>query len=90
MNGLEPLIPMTLFLSAAAVFILRGPLGKALAHRLAGRSEEGESVAVAELRDEVSELRHRLEETEERLDFTERLVAQARDRTRLEPPPDRT
>jgi hypothetical protein len=36
------LVPMTLFVSVAAVLIFRGPLGKAIGERIAGRSlDEG-------------------------------------------------
>ena len=73
------LVPMTLFVSVAAVFILRGPLGKALGERIAGRSLEGpNSHETEELRADVDELRFHLTEVEERLDFAERLIAQGR------------
>ncbi|UCG87344.1 MAG: hypothetical protein JSW71_02015 [Gemmatimonadota bacterium] len=73
------LVPMTLFVSAAAVFIFRGPLGKAIGERIAGRSVEGPDPRETEaLHGEIDELRYRLGELEERLDFTERLLAQNR------------
>jgi hypothetical protein len=61
------------FLSVAAIFILRGPFGKALADRLIRRAPEERDVQ--ELRGEVDELRQQLAEVLERLDFTERLLA---------------
>jgi hypothetical protein len=71
------LVPMTLFVSMAAIFIFRGPLGKAIGERIAGRRVEGDAFAETEaLHAEVEELRHRVGEVEERLDFTERLLAQ--------------
>ncbi len=78
MGELGPfLVPISLFVSLAAVAIFRGPLGKALGERIAGRQLEGESTAEAEaLHADVDELRFRLSEVEERLDFTERLLAQ--------------
>ncbi len=95
MFGLEVLIPISLFLSLAAVQILRGPVGKALAERIAGRGVGDRSEAQGgALRSEVAELRTRLEaleelggrvqELEERLDFAERLLVRQRDRPRLE------
>ena len=48
MGELGPfLVPISLFVSLAAVAIFRGPLGKALGERIAGRQLEGESTAEA-------------------------------------------
>ena len=72
-----PEIPMSiLFLSLAAIFVLRGPFGRALADRLAGRSGGGaDDHDVRELRGDVEALRHELTELQERLDFAERMLA---------------
>jgi hypothetical protein len=71
------LVPISLFVSLAAVAILRGPLGRALGERWAGRRLDSDASAeTAALHEEVEELRFRLTEVEERLDFTERLLAQ--------------
>jgi hypothetical protein len=78
MPGAEALMGMTFFLSVAAIFILRGPLGKALADRIGGRAPDAREVQ--ELRGEVDELRHQLGEVQERLDFAERLLAKQRER----------
>jgi len=73
-------VPVALFFTIGAVAILRGPIGKALADRLAGRvppqlaAGDGEGV-----RAEVDELRYRVAELEERLDFAERVLAQRRE-----------
>jgi hypothetical protein len=76
-NG--PELPMSiLFVCAAAVFVLRGPFGRALADRIAGRSGTDDR-EVRELRGEVDALRHELTEMQERFDFTERLLAKHRD-----------
>ncbi|GBD31353.1 hypothetical protein HRbin33_00305 [bacterium HR33] len=94
MQPFEVLIPIAFFFSIAAVFILRGPLGKALADRIAGRAVGGRSAAegdvlwreVVELRNRMEvleELASRVQELEERMDFAERLLAQQRDRPRL-------
>ncbi|HEX9705026.1 MAG TPA: hypothetical protein VGA20_07235 [Gemmatimonadales bacterium] len=70
----SPVIPMTVFfLSVAAIFILRGPFGKALADRWIRRAPEEPDVH--DLRADVEELRQQLTEMQERLDFAERLVA---------------
>jgi hypothetical protein len=71
------IVPTTLFVSVAAVLILRGPLGKAISERVAGGRIDAETSAETEaLHSDVEELRYRLSEVEERLDFTERLLAQ--------------
>ncbi len=76
-NG--PEVPMSiLFLSLAAVFILRGPFGRALADRLSGRRRD--DTDVQELRGEVEDLRRQLGEVQERLDFAERLLARQDER----------
>lgn len=71
----SPVIPMIVFfLSFAAIFVLRGPFGKALAERLAGRSPSHER-AIADLRAEVDQLRDEVTAVQERLDFAERVLA---------------
>ena len=85
MSGLEPLIPISLFFSVAAVFILRGPFGKALAERLGGRSRDGEDDNRAQLLEQqLEEVQYRLHELEERLDFAERVVAHGRGAPQIE------
>lgn len=71
-------VPVVLFLSMAAVFILRGPLGKALADRIAGRQATGAVGEADRVLGELEDLRHRLTELEERVDFSERLLARGR------------
>lgn len=73
-------VPITAFMSIAAIVILRGPLGRAIADRIAGRvgseprhEDQGEVLA------ELDEVKHRLGEVEERLDFAERLLARQRE-----------
>jgi hypothetical protein len=81
-------------------FVLRGPMGKALAEWIRGWSKTDEQwmamkaakhgVALGgeteRLLAEVDELKRRLAEAEERLDFTERLLAKDRDGQRLARP----
>ena len=79
-NG--PEIPMSIFfLAMAAIFVLRGPFGRALAERLAGRAGAvTDDREVRELRGEVDALRHELTEVQERLDFAERMLARQDER----------
>jgi hypothetical protein len=86
-SGPEVLIPIAFFLSVAAVLVLRGPLGKAIADAIAHRTSSlpgaRQTADRERLEAEVAELRQRVAELEERQDFTERLLVQQRDRSRL-------
>jgi hypothetical protein len=66
------------FICVAVTFILRGPLGKALARRIEGTSSPVEDrVQYLEHRvAELGEAQSRIPELEERLDFAERLLTQ--------------
>lgn len=57
-----------------------GPIGQALAKRIAGEGQESHlhDQRLDSLVAQVDDLRHQLTETHERLDFTERLLAQGR------------
>ncbi len=70
------LVVTTIF---AAVRILKGPIGQALARRLAGTATVAEPVSDAEL----AELRARVSELEERVDFTERVLLQQQEAGRI-------
>jgi len=86
-------------ISVSAVFVLRGPVGKALAQWIGGWSHNeekwieaklreagvGSSGEMEQLRSEVDELRGQLAEVQERLDFTERMLAKTREAERLPP-----
>ncbi len=81
------LIIALMIVSAAAVLILRGPLGKAIARRLEGTSapEQLTGAGLAGIAERIADLEQRdarVAELEERLDFAERLLAQ-RDAERL-------
>lgn len=81
------LVVALLIVSAAAVLILRGPLGKAMARRLEGTTgrEQLPGAGLAGIAERVAELEQRdvrVAELEERLDFAERMLAQ-RDAERL-------
>ena len=81
-----PGFPMSIFfLSMAAIFVLRGPFGRALGERLSGRVAARDDGDVQELREEVEELRRQLGEVQERLDFAERLLAKQKDAGALPP-----
>jgi hypothetical protein len=81
---MEALVVVWLIVSASVVFILRGPLGKALARRL-----EGKQVDSAETKEVLEELHQQAAETEviagrvaeleERVDFAERLLARSQE-----------
>ena len=84
---MEILIPIFLFMSVAAVLILR-PLTKRLGLVLEMMSRDRQSVRtgddtdVARLRIQLDHVSKRLELMEERVDFTERLIASSRRTTR--------
>ncbi len=95
-----PAITFSIFaLSCAAIFVLRGPVGKALGEWISGwshneakwieakaRATGGVGPAdVEQLRSEVDELRGQLAEVQERLDFAERMLAKTREAERLPP-----
>jgi hypothetical protein len=80
-DNIAPMVVLSVgFLSAAAVFIFRGPLGKALADRIAGRHLAADPEA-QRLRQDVDELRAELGAVQERLDFAERLLTRGQERT---------
>lgn len=88
MHDLAPaIVSSLLFLTVGAVIVLRGPLGRALADRIAGRvGPEPDDRELEHLRAEVEELRGQLAEVQERLDFAERLLAQQRQVAQLKRP----
>lgn len=73
-------IPVGIAAFVAAAVVLRGPLGKALARRLEGRTESSDNEALLNALDEV---RGQVAELEERVDFAERMLAQQRESDRL-------
>ena len=78
------ILGLALFLSAGAVLIFRGPIGRSL-----GRRIEGSVGTSPEIEARIQDLEHRLAQVEhdrtelvERLDFTERMLSQVRDAPR--------
>jgi hypothetical protein len=87
-NPGEAFAAMTLFLSIATVFVLRGPLGRALAERMSGRrpaDDDATREEIDNLKSSLDDVRHRLAEAEDRLDFAERLLAKQRQQSPLGP-----
>ena len=72
-------LAMFLAIGAAAVGLLFGPIGSAVARRLVGKA-----AADPALEAEVEELQARIGEVDVRVDFTERLLAQNREPDRLQ------
>jgi len=82
-DAIAPMVVLsTLFLSAGAVIILRGPLGRAFADRIAGRHSAADPES-QRLRQDVEDLRAELAAVQERLDFAERLLSRGGDREQL-------
>ena len=75
MTVADALVPMTFFISVAAIFISRSEIGKAFAQRIRGGTDRDTQLQLEDLRHEVAGLRQELGETQERLDFAERLLA---------------
>ncbi len=69
------------WLFLTALIVVKSPLGKALADRLAGRMPEG-GLGSADL-DMLHQLDDRVMDLEERLEFAERLIQQQQERERL-------
>jgi hypothetical protein len=83
-QDLAPFLMLALLVvSAAAVLIFRGPLGKAIGRRIEGSSAADPALAarVAELEHRLGEMEQehsRVAELEERVDFAERMLARGR------------
>ena len=70
------------WLFLTAIIVIKSPLGKALADRLAGRTSDG-GPALAEFEPIIHQLEDRVLDLEERLEFAERLIQQQKERDRL-------
>jgi hypothetical protein len=76
------MVVSVLILTAGGTIVLRGPLGRALAERIAGHRPR-DAAEAERLRADVDDLRGVVGELEERLDFAERLLARQREADRL-------
>ena len=74
-----------MFLSIGAVLIFRGPMGKAIGERIAGRPHEIDHGETEALRAEIEDMRYRMIDLEERVDFAERMLAKHKDVGQLPP-----
>ena len=86
--GPDIIVPVTAIVGIAAAVVLRGPLGRALADRIARRGVElrgGTAEITAQTALELDDLKRRLAELEERQDFTERMLTRVRERGDLGP-----
>lgn len=74
-SNIAPMVVLSVgALSIAAVSVLRGPLGKALAERLVGRAALPPA-EIEQFRAEMETLRAELNAVQERMDFAERLLS---------------
>jgi hypothetical protein len=80
MGGPEVVAVIGIVIGASTVAILRGPLGKAIADRMTGKTAHDPDAAgqIDQLQSDLEDVKHRLSETEDRLDFAERLLAKQR------------
>jgi hypothetical protein len=84
-GDLPPVIlGFTLFVTAGAVLIFRGPLGRAIARRIEGSVEPSPEIEnrVRDLEERLAQVEHDKSELVERLDFAERMLSQVRDAPR--------
>jgi len=83
-------IPVGILGVVGGVVVMLGPVGKAIAGRISGRTGTGllpeEADEILARLQELEQGQARLAELEERLDFAERLLAQRRGAARLEQP----
>ncbi|HYK83141.1 MAG TPA: hypothetical protein VEU55_08335 [Gemmatimonadales bacterium] len=84
-----PLVALVVVVAVSAValrWVLRSPVGEALAERIRFRTRARAGVApldphhVAALEDQIGQLQAQVSELGERLDFAERLLAERRER----------
>jgi hypothetical protein len=79
-------VPVVFFVMAGLTFILRGPLGHAIAERIRGGALPDPRLReeVEALRSDVDDLRLQLSEAHERIDFAERLLARRNETAPIE------
>lgn len=67
-------IPIWFAAAGSVAWIMRGPIGQAIARAIDGGGSEGPAEIPTEVYAELDEMRMRLGELEERMDFSERLL----------------
>lgn len=72
------------WLFLTALIVVKSPLGKALADRLAGRYPENDGRLESDLEPVVHQLEDRVLDLEERLEFAERMLQAQKERDRLQ------
>lgn len=64
------------------IVLIKSPLGRAMADRLAGRVPDSRGLSDEDI-DLIHQLEDRVMDLEERLEYTERLIQQQKERERL-------
>ena len=72
----------SIFFLIIVIILIKSPLGRAMADRLAGRVPDSRSLSDEDI-DLIHQLEDRVMDLEERLEYTERLVQQQKERERL-------
>jgi len=72
----------SIFFLIMVIVLIKSPLGRAMADRLAGRVPESRRLSDEDI-DLIHQLEDRVMDLEERLEYTERLVQQQKERERL-------
>ncbi len=72
----------TIFFLFMVIVLIKSPLGRAMADRLAGRVPDSRGLSGEDI-DLLHQLEDRVMDLEERLEYTERLVQQQKERERL-------
>jgi len=71
----------SLFFLIIVIILIKSPLGRAMADRLAGRVPDSRGLSDEDI-DLIHQLEDRVMDLEERLEYTERLVQQQKERER--------
>ncbi len=72
----------SIFFLIMIIVLIKSPLGRAMADRLAGRVPDSRGLSAEDI-DLIHQLEDRVMDLEERLEYTERLVQQQKERERL-------
>jgi hypothetical protein len=73
---------LSIFFLIIVIVLIKSPLGRAMADRLAGRVSDSRGLSDENI-DLIHQLEDRVMDLEERLEYTERLVQQQKERERL-------